>query len=56
MILANTYLNDICFSFLQNITEAYKDTEMRQADKQTVKIYKYGTKVRLSTTEYSSSY
>ena len=50
MILANTYLNDIFFSFLQNITEAYKDTEMRQADKRTVKkcfskIYKYGTKV-----------
>ena len=38
MILANTFLNDIFFFlFLQNITEANKDTEMRQADKRTVK-------------------
>ena len=36
MLLANTFLNDIFFSFLQNITDAYKDTEMRQADKQAV--------------------
>ena len=34
MILPNTFLSDIyIFSFLQNITEAYKDTEKK--DKQT---------------------
>ena len=44
LFLANT-LNNNSMGFLQNITEAYKDTEMKQATDTTVKRVSQGLQV-----------
>ena len=60
MILANTFLNDIFIVFTKHhrSLQRYRNETSRQTNSQEMfsKIYKYGTKVRLSTTEYNSSY